>query len=176
MNQAGAPHQEAGSASAQPPAKLLFDLSGIDLSACVADKEAIARWNPHRGLMAFLDSVVWVAPDYTRAVGLKRVRNDEFWIPGHFPEKPIYPGVFQVEAGAQLGCYIFAKRKDAPTLAAFLRIEDCAFRSMVQPGDDLYILLQDVKFQRRRFVVDIQGVVGAERIAFDARISGLAME
>ncbi len=60
-------------------------------------------------------------------------------------------------------------------IAAFLRIENCAFRSMVAPGDDLFILMQDVKFQRRRFIVDVQGVVGT-RIAFDCRITGMSME
>jgi hypothetical protein len=45
---------------------------------------------------------------------------------------------------------------------------------MVQPGDDLYLLCSEVKYGRRRFVSDIQGVVG-DKIAFDARISGMSM-
>ncbi|MFZ4572979.1 MAG: 3-hydroxyacyl-ACP dehydratase FabZ family protein [Phycisphaerales bacterium] len=159
----------------QTPSRLLFDLSRIDLSARVDDKSGIERWNPHRGTMAFLDNVIWHEDDFTRAIGLRQVRDNEFWIDGHFPGKPMYPGVFQVETAAQLACYIFAKRKDKPTLAAFLRIEDCAFRSVVTPGDDLLILMQDVKFQRRRFVVAVQGVVGT-RVTFDCQITGLAMD
>lgn len=165
----------AASEGAGGGSRLLFDVANIDLSARIADKQAIEAWNPHRGNMAFLDHVVWHEADFTRAIGLRQVRGDEFWIAGHFPGKPMYPGVFQVETAAQLACYIFAKRKGKPTLAAFLRIEDCAFRSMVAPGDDLFILMQDVKFQRRRFIVDVQGVVGT-RIAFDCRITGMSME
>jgi 3-hydroxyacyl-[acyl-carrier-protein] dehydratase len=158
-----------------PVSKLLFDISAMDLNARVDGKPGIAKWVPHRGTMAFLDHVVWHDANFTRSIGLRQVRHDEFWIDGHFPGKPMYPGVFQVETAAQLACYIFAKRKDKPTLAAFLRIENCAFRSMVVPGDDLYILMQDVKYQRKRFVVDVQGVVG-NRITFDCQITGLAME
>lgn len=166
----------AAESSAKAPSKaLLFDLSGIDLGARIADKAEIAKWNPHRGNMAFLDSVVWVAEDYSRAIGLRQVRADEFWVAGHFPDKPMYPGVFQIETAAQLACFVFARRKDKPTLAAFLRIENCSFRSMVEPGDDLFILLQDVKFHRKRFIVDVQGVVGT-RVTFECQISGMAME
>lgn len=166
---------ETGSASSAGANRFLFDLSSIDLSQRVAGKDEISKWNPHRGIMAFLDHVVWHEADFSKAIGLRQVRADEFWVDGHFPGLPMYPGVFQVETAAQLACYIFAKRKDQPTLAAFLRIEDCAFRSKVVPGDDLFILLKDVKFQRRRFIVDVQGVV-VDRVTFDCRINGMSLE
>lgn len=158
----------------------IFDLTGIDLGACRADKEEIARWNPHRGVMALVDKVVWLSDDLTRGVGLKRIRDDEFWVPGHFPGKPMYPGVLMIESAAQFASYMFSFRKGAPTLAAFLRIEDAAFRNMVVPGDDLVILNQNVRMQRKRFVCRVQGLVGmgtrAERVAFDATVSGMAIE
>lgn len=161
----------------QAPAKtpLLFDLSDIDLSARVADRDRIARFNPHRGPMALLDAVIWQNEGPSRAVAIKTIGAEEFWVEGHFPGKPMFPGVLMVEAGAQLACYMHMQRMEPPKIAAFLRIENASFRSMVQPGDDLILLGQAVKFGRRQFSADIQGVV-ADRVAFDARISGMAMD
>lgn len=161
----------------QAPAKtpLLFDLADIDLSARVADRDRIAKFNPHRGEMALLDAIIWQNEGPSRAVAIKRVHPDEFWVDGHFPGKPMYPGVLMVEAGAQLACYMHMQRMEGPKIAAFLRIENASFRSMVQPGDDLILLGQAVKFGRRQFSADIQGLVG-DRVAFDARISGMAMD
>ena len=157
----------------------LVDLGAIDLSATVADRDEIGRLNPHRHEMALLDRVVWVSEDLTASVGVHRAEPDAFWVRGHFPEKALMPGVLQVEAGAQLACYQWNIRQDRPKVAAFLRIDDCAFRRSVEPGQALFLLSKEVKYGRRRFVTELQGVLrpgeADEEVAFEARITGMAI-
>ena len=163
---------EEESQSAQT--KLLFDLSGIDLAAEAVSKKMLESVNPHRGAMALLDRVVWQTPDFCRGIGVDRARPDEFWCEGHFPNNPIMPGVLMVEVGAQLACYLYNVRMKNTNIAVFLRIEDCSFRAMVKPGQDLFVLCQEVKASRRRFISDIQGMVEG-KVAFQAQITGMSM-
>ncbi len=152
----------------------LFDLAGIDLNSTFADGEGIERIIPHRGDMRLLDRVIWVSDDHQFAVGVREVRGDEFWVAGHFPQKPLYPGVLMVESGAQLAAYLWNKQKPEPTMAAFLRIDRCAFRRGVVPGEDLLLLCREIKQGNRRFVTQLQGMVGDE-IAFEAQITGMSL-
>lgn len=149
----------------------LVDLASIDLNATVYDREAIGRFNPHRHEMALLDRIVWTAPDNTAGIASWKVRDDEFWVRGHFPGRPLLPGVLQVEAGAQLAVFLYNIREAEPRLCAFTRIESCAFRGQVAPGDELLIVCKEIKRSPRRFVSAIQGIVRG-KICFDAQIDG----
>ncbi|MBK7406369.1 MAG: hypothetical protein IPJ41_17655 [Phycisphaerales bacterium] len=153
---------------------LLFSLDSVDLNQRLLDRTGVQAWIPHRGAMQLLEAIVWVNEARNQAVGHRRVRDDEFWVPGHFPSRAMFPGVLMVETGAQLALYLFNIRMGSPQLPAFLRIDECAFRHHVEPGDDFYILCQEVKIGRRRFVSDIQGVVG-QHVAFHARIAGMSL-
>lgn len=159
-------------APARPERARLFDVSGVDFAACAATREHIATIIPHRYEMALLDRIVWASPDFTEGIAAVGVKGDEFWVRGHFPQRAMLPGVLMVEAGAQLSCWLWNKRQPAPRIAAFLRIENAAFRQSVTVGDEMFVLCKEIKATPRRFFTDIQGIVN-DQICFEARISGM---
>jgi len=176
----GGASAEAASHPASRARELLFPLSDIDLSGEHSDRGMIESLNPHRHEMALLDRVVWLSPDRTLAVGLHRADPKGFWVRGHFPGRPLLPGVLMVEAAAQLCCYQWNSGKPEPKMAVFTRIDETVFRRSVVPGDELFILCQELKNGRRRFVSRVQGVLrpgtAEQEIAFEAKLAGVALD
>jgi 3-hydroxyacyl-[acyl-carrier-protein] dehydratase len=153
---------------------LLFDISGLDLHHVQYDAAAIERINPHRGVMRLLDGINFATPDFGQAVAFKDVRPDEFWVPGHIPGRPLFPGVLMVEAGAQLATYLTLRRLGHVKFMGFVGLDKVKFRGMVVPGDRLTLLCQCVECRPRRSICDVQGVVGGN-IVFESRITGMPM-
>lgn len=154
------------------PTEPIIDLSRLDLGRRVMSRAQIEQFNPHRGLMAMLDGVVWLNDTLSEGVAVKEVRADEFWTAGHIPGRPLLPGVLMLEAAAQLASLMYYKRSDVLCFAGFTRIEDVAFRGQVVPGDTLYLLCKEVKYTPKRFVTRIQGVVRNE-VVFEGQITGM---
>jgi len=154
------------------PQQLLFELNGIDLDAVFATAEEVGRTNPQAGHMRQLDHVIWMADDHRRILGVKQVRDDEFWVPGHIPGRPLMPGVLMIEAAAQLSSFMFRARGGEADFLGFTRCTDTVFRGQVVPGDTLLILVEEVIFGRKRFTCRGQGVVDG-RLAFETTVTGM---
>ena len=105
----------------------------------IADIKEIEKVIPHRGDMRMVDEIREYSD--TSGVGVKYVRDDEFWCAGHFPGNPIMPGVLQVEALAQTACFVAFKRftdeERREMLGYFTTMEKIKFSHMVHPGDKL---------------------------------------
>jgi 3-hydroxyacyl-[acyl-carrier-protein] dehydratase len=156
-----------------PPA-LLFDLTQIDLNGePTFDKDAVCRINPQRFEMQQLDGILWCDKDQGCILGYKDVTDEEFWVRGHIPGRPLMPGVMQIEAAAQLLSFFVTQVYEERGFVGFGGIDRAKFRAPVEPGCRLYLLGHVTEARRgRRYVCDVQGVV-SQTLVFEATISGL---
>ena len=105
-------------------------------------REVIEEIIPHRDPFLFLDEVLELEPG-VRVVARKQVRGDEWFFPGHFPGRPIMPGVIMVEALAQAGAVAaLSLEENRGKLALFAGIDGVRFKRMVLPGDELELTCQ----------------------------------
>ena len=88
---------------------LILDFSAYDLNHCLADLEEIRRWNPQRFEMEQLTAIVHEDVERNVCVGYRDYGENEFWIRGHMPGRPVLPGILMCEAAAQL-CGYFATK------------------------------------------------------------------
>ena len=101
------------------------------------DRVGIEAILPHREPFLLIDEVVELEPG-ERVVARKRVREDEWYLRGHFPGRPVMPGVLIVEAMAQTGAVaVLAEEENRGRIALFAGIDDTRFKRMVEPGDEL---------------------------------------
>ena len=99
-----------------------------------AEIEAIL---PHREPFLLIDEVLELEPGQ-RVVARKMVRPNEWYLAGHFPGRPVMPGVLIVEAMAQTGAVaVLSQEENRGRLALFAGIDDTRFKRIVEPGDEL---------------------------------------
>ena len=101
------------------------------------DVAGILRAIPHRYPFLMVDRIIGIRGD-DFAIGIKNVTFNEPCFLGHFPERPVYPGVMMIEAMAQTAGVIGIKSVEGtekPRAVYFLTIDKCKFRKPVMPGD-----------------------------------------
>jgi len=95
------------------------------------------------------------------------VTMNEPFFPGHFPDRPVMPGVLIVEALAQVGGFLLLNRVENPAnkLLVFTGMEDVRFRRIVVPGDRLYLEGKLLRFGGRFAKLQAKAYVGSEVVA-----------
>lgn len=126
----------------------------------------IMRLLPHRYPFLLVDRVVELEPG-KRIVAIKAVTANEPQFTGHFPDRPIMPGVLMVEALAQAaGIAVITLPEYRGKLGLFAGIDECRFKRMVLPGDTLRLEATVEKlrgmFGRCRAVGTVDGEVAVE--------------
>ena len=100
-------------------------------------RRGIEQILPHRDPFLLLDEVLELEPG-SRVVAQREVRAEDPWFAGHFPGRPVMPGVLIVEAMAQTGAIaVLVQEENRGKIAFFAGIDDCRFKRIVEPGDVL---------------------------------------
>jgi 3-hydroxyacyl-[acyl-carrier-protein] dehydratase len=154
------------------PPTLLFDMSKIDQSKVVFNREDILTVNPQNYEMQQLDGILWYDKEANEILGYKDITDKEFWIRGHIPGRPLMPGVIMVEAAAQLSSFYVKKIHGIEGFIGFAGIEEAKFRQTVLPGQRLLLLGKLLKFNSRKFSFAAQGMVN-DAMVFEVIVSGM---
>jgi UDP-3-O-[3-hydroxymyristoyl] N-acetylglucosamine deacetylase / 3-hydroxyacyl-[acyl-carrier-protein] dehydratase len=131
--------------------KLLRKVQPKKIDGAVMDINAIMKVMPHRYPFLLVDRITEFDTENNRIIGLKNVTINEPFFPGHFPVRPVMPGVLILEAMAQTGCMLLLNMSgafDDSKLVLFMSINNAKFRKPVIPGDQLVF---DVKMTGKRF-------------------------
>jgi len=162
-----APTAETVGAAAPPVTVDPFSLAaaGPPVEPAVLACDQILNLLPHRYPFALVDRVVAYEPGRL-AVAIKNVSFNEPQFQGHFPGRPLMPGVLIVEAMAQVGGLIVTQMPDLPKgLFVFAGIDGVRFRRPVVPGDQLRITCELLSLKRKRFgKVRAQATVAGELV------------
>ncbi|MFA6001760.1 MAG: 3-hydroxyacyl-ACP dehydratase FabZ [Thermoleophilia bacterium] len=138
-------------------------------------REQIKEIIPHRDPFLFLDEVIELVPG-ERAVAIKNVRADEPHFKGHFPGRPVMPGVLMIEALAQAGAVVaLSLPENQGKLVLFAGIDGVRFKRIVVPGD---ILRLEVEMTRMRGTIgkgEVRALVDGE-LACKATLTFMIVE
>ena len=157
------------------PQKLLYDISTVDLESVERSIEDIRKINPHRHEFEQLTAILRFRPEEKTIVGLRVIRDDEFWVRGHIPGRPIFPGVLMLEAAAQLCSFYCGTVVGGEGFLGFGAINDVRFRGTVVPGERMLLLGQEKVLTPSRCLFETQGVVDGKLI-FEAEILGIRIK
>ncbi|PID61249.1 MAG: UDP-3-O-[3-hydroxymyristoyl] N-acetylglucosamine deacetylase [Ignavibacteriae bacterium] len=134
--------------------KLEKKFQHVKKEGIVFDNIAIQKILPHRYPFLLVDKIIHLELD-KKVIGIKSVTSNEPFFPGHFPGRPLMPGVLILEAMAQTGGILMLNSVQNPSekLVVFTGIDKAKFKRQVVPGDQLILEAELVSIRSNRFVV-----------------------
>lgn len=158
------------------PPKPLYDISGIDLTREAVPLDEVQSVNPQRFEFMQVTRIAHIDDDEQVIVGVRELAEDEFWVRGHIPGRPLFPGVLMCEAAAQVATFMYVKLTPeiAGRFVGFGGLDRVRFRGTVAPGDTLVIVARAERMRPRQGVFATQGLVDGE-LVFEAKVIGVPM-
>ena len=142
-----------------------------------ADIMKIMQLLPHRYPFLLIDKIIEMDGDDS-CIGVKNVTINEPQFQGHFPERPIFPGVLLIEAMAQTAgaLCVHARGADAPPqLVYFMTIDKAKFRKPVEPGDQVHFHVKKIKQRANIWKFDAVAKVDGAKVA-EAEVSAMLVD
>jgi UDP-3-O-[3-hydroxymyristoyl] N-acetylglucosamine deacetylase/3-hydroxyacyl-[acyl-carrier-protein] dehydratase len=134
----------------------------VETGGKVLDSSDIQKILPHRYPFLLVDKIIELEPD-KRAVGIKNVTMNEEFFTGHFPGRPVMPGVLIIEAMAQVaGILMLNKKENVGKIAYFMSLDKVKFRKIVMPGDQLRLEVEVVKLKSKTGHVHTRALVDGQ--------------
>jgi 3-hydroxyacyl-[acyl-carrier-protein] dehydratase len=154
-----------------------MDASKPQDAAGEIDIRRIMQLIPHRYPFLLIDRVVGVIPG-EEATGIKNVSINEFYFQGHFPQRPVMPGVLIIEAMAQTAAVLVVHTigpEAEGKLVYFMSLDSARFRRPVLPGDSLAVRV--VKKQKRGNVWKFDGsALVQDKLAAEATFAAMILD
>lgn len=154
------------------PPPMFLNPAEIDLKNILFDGDYIRSVNPHRFEFALLDAVVHCDRSAGIYAGYHDVALDAWWVRGHIPGRPLFPGVLMIEAAAQLASFMAKDQLRLPDFIGFTGVENVRFRGVVSPPCKLLMIGKAVQIKPRRIISDVQGFVN-DSMVFEGTIIGM---
>jgi len=155
------------------PAPPIVDPATIDFSQTAYDIEAVRAINKQRFEMEQLTAVVSMDLEQRIIVAYKDVTDDEFWVRGHIPGRPLMPGVVMCEVAAQMASFLlYHLLEKKPEFIGFGGMDTVRFRGQVAPGDRFVIVGKTQIVTPRLSKLQAQGFVGTKMV-FEGIILGI---
>jgi 3-hydroxyacyl-[acyl-carrier-protein] dehydratase len=153
-----------------PPASVSPVLETLDILD-------IMRMLPHRYPLLMIDRVIDIHTGES-ATGIKNVSINEHYFAGHFPTKPVMPGVLIIEAMAQTAAVVVIHSMGGSAegkLVYFMSIDEARFRKPVMPGDQLQLRVKKVQSRRNIWKFRGEGYVG-DKLCAEAEFTAMIVD
>jgi len=154
------------------PAQPFVDLATLDFEHPALTLEDIRKVNPQRFEFELLTAVLFIDEHNMRMAAYKDLTPQDFWVRGHIPGRPLFPGVLMIEAAAQMSSYYITKARDGNKFVGFGGVDEVKFRGQVVPPCRFVLLGRMLEMRPRRAVCATQGFVDGKMV-FEGRITGM---